>query len=269
MKKLFKTAVATVALLSSTFAFSNSTADESVINSILSSGEIKVCFDAGYIPFEMKAKNGGFIGFDIDLAKQVAKAMGVKFTPVNTAWDGIIPTLLTGKCDIIMGGMTITAQRNLKVNFADPYVVIGQTILLRPGLEGEIKSYRDLNDSKYTVATKLGTTGEQAVKRLIGKANISLFETQADAVLEVANGKADAFVYDLPFNALYASQNKGQVSHIEQPFTYEPLGWAIRKGDPDFLNFLNNFLRQVKGDGSYDRLYDKWFKSDAWLSKIQ
>lgn len=253
-------------MLTSSIAFS---AEKSTLDSILDAGEMKVCFDAGYIPFEMKAKDGGFIGFDIDLAKQMTKAMGVKFTPVNTAWDGIIPTLLTGKCDIIMGGMTITAQRNLKVNFADPYVIVGQTILLRPELEGKINSYRDLNSGEYTVATKLGTTGEAAVKRLIGKSNISLFETQADAVLEVANGKADAFVYDLPFNALYASQNPTQVSHIDQPFTFEPLGWAVRKGDPDFLNFLNNFLQQIKGDGSYDRIYAKWFKSDKWLSKVQ
>lgn len=266
MKKFFKSAVAAVALVSSSAAFS---ADKSALEGILDAGEMKVCFDAGYMPFEMKSKSGGFIGFDIDLAKQMTKAMGVKFTPVNTAWDGIIPTLLTGKCDIIMGGMTITAQRNLKVNFADPYVVIGQSILVRPDLAGSIKSYRDLNDGKYTVATKLGTTGEAAVKRMIGKAKINLFETQSDAVLEVANGKADAFVYDLPFNALYASQNEGQVTHLGKPFTYEPLGWAIRKGDPDFLNFLNNFLRQIKGDGSYDRIYKKWFESSSWLKQVQ
>jgi len=269
MKKLLKTAAAAVALIGASVSFNTASASESVLNNILDRGEMKVCFDAGYIPFEMKSKSGGFIGFDIDLAKMMTKAMGVKFTPVNTAWDGIIPALLTDKCDIIMGGMTITAQRNLKVNFADPYVVIGQTVLLSPKLEGKINSYKDLNDGQYTITTKLGTTGEQAVKRLIKKANINLFETQADAVLEVVNGKADAFVYDLPFNALYEAQNKGQVAHLEKPFTYEPLGWAIRKNDPDFLNFLNNFLRQIKGDGSYDRVYNKWFKSDSWLSQVQ
>ncbi len=269
MKKLLKSTALAVSMVGASVSFNAANASESVIDNILDRGEMKVCFDAGYIPFEMKSKSGGFIGFDIDLAKMMTKAMGVKFTPVNTAWDGIIPALLTDKCDIIMGGMTITAQRNMKVNFADPYVVIGQTILLNPKLEGKVNSYKDLNNGNYTVATKLGTTGEQAVKRLIGKADISLFETQADAVLEVANGKADAFVYDLPFNALYSSQNAGQVTHLGKPFTYEPLGWAVRKGDPDFLNFLNNYLRQIKGDGSYDRIYSKWFESDSWLKQVQ
>lgn len=269
MKKFLKSAATAATLVGASVAYTSASANDSALDNILDRGAMKVCFDAGYMPFEMKAKNGSFIGFDIDLAKMMTKDMGVKFTPVNTAWDGIIPALLTDKCDVIMGGMTITPQRNLKVNFADPYVVIGQTILLNPKLEGKVKSYKDLNNGNYTVATKLGTTGEAAVKRLIGKAEINLFETQADAVLEVANGKADAFVYDLPFNALYSSQNPSQVSHIEKPFTYEPLGWAIRKGDPDFLNFLNNYLRQIKGDGRYERVYNKWFKSDAWLKRVQ
>ena len=100
------------------------------IEAILKRGELRVGFEAGYLPFEMANKKGDFVGFDIDMAKEMAKAMGVKFVPVNTAWDGIIPALLTDKFDIIMSGMTITQERNLKVNFADPYIIVGQTILL-------------------------------------------------------------------------------------------------------------------------------------------
>ena len=93
-------------------------------------------FDAGYQPFEMTNKQGQYIGFDVDLAKMVAKEMGVKVEFVNTAWDGIIPALLTDKFDVIMGGMTVTPQRNLRVNFADPYIVVGQTIVLRKDKAG-------------------------------------------------------------------------------------------------------------------------------------
>jgi polar amino acid transport system substrate-binding protein len=264
MKRVIQSAIAAVTLLSSA-AF----AQQTLLQEITESGELRACFDAGYMPFEMKAKNGQFIGFDIDLGKQMARAMGVKYVPVNTAWDGIIPTLLTGKCHLIMGGMTITPQRNMQVNFADPYVVIGQSILLSPKLEGKVTSYRDLNSDQYTVVTKLGTTGEGAIKRYIPQAKVNLFETQSEAVLEVTNGKADAFIYDLPFNAIYAAENQGQLTHLDQPFTFEPLGWAVRQGDPDFLNFLNGYLRQIKGDGTYDRIYDKWFKDDAWLKQVQ
>lgn len=245
-------------------------ARESTIEDILKRGELRVGFEAGYVPFEMTDKNGRFVGFDIDMAKEMAKAMGVKFVPVNTAWDGIIPALLSNKFDIIMSGMTVTQERNLKVLFADPYIIVGQTILLNKKHEGEVKSYKDLNDAKYTVTSKLGTTGEQAVKRYIPKAQYKSFETETEAFLEVLNGKADAYVYDLP-NCVYqyAQQGKGKVVFLDEPFTYEPLAWAINKGDPDFLNWLNNFLRQVKNDGRYERIYNKWIKGSEWMKEIQ
>ena len=265
MRKLFSGFVAAIALI----ATSSTVSAGPVLDDIAKTGELRVCFDAGYMPFEMKSKNGSYVGFDIDIGKIMARQMGVKYVPVNTAWDGIIPTLLTGKCHMINAGMTINATRNMRVNFAEPYIIVGQTILLNPELEGKITSYKDLNDSNYTIATKLGTTGEQAIKRMISKAKLNVFETQSDAVLEVVNGKADAFIYDMPFNAIYASQNKGKIVHLEQPFTFEPLGWAVAQGDMDMLNFLNNFLRQIKGDGTYDRIYDKWFKDDSWLSQVQ
>jgi len=239
-----------------------------VLNSISKSGELRACFEAGYMPFEMKSKKNTYIGFDIDIGKLMAKHMGVKYVPVNTAWDGIIPALLTGKCDIITAGMTITSERNMRVNFVDPYIIIGQSILLNPKLKGKITNYKDLNDPKYTIASKLGTTGEQATKKFIGKAKYNAFETETDAAIEVANGKADAMIYDMPFISIYAAQNADKTTAILEPFTYEPLGWAIKQGDADLLNFLNNFLRQSKGDGTYDRIYKKWFESDAWLKQV-
>ncbi|MCE0492722.1 transporter substrate-binding domain-containing protein [Vibrio salinus] len=269
MKKFIKTAVAGVVLAGSTLLSAQSFAAESTLEHIISSGEMKVCFDAGYMPFEMKTKDGRFVGFDIDLSKHMARSIGVKYVPVNTAWDGIIPALQTDKCDIIIAGMTVTPERNLKVNFADPYIVIGQSILLSPKLEGKVKTYKDLNNSKYTIATKLGTTGAEAAKNYIPRAKLSLFDTEVDAVLQVTNGKADAFVYDFPYNAIYNSQHKDQLKHLDKPFTYEPLAFAIKQDDPNFLNFLNNYLRQIKGDGTYQRIYNKWFESDSWLKQVQ
>ena len=218
----------------------------------------------------MANKKGEFVGFDIDMTKEMAKAMGVKWVPVNTSWDGIIPALITKKFDIIASGMTVTQERNLKVNFADPYIIVGQTILIRKELAGEIKSYKDLNDPKYTVTSKLGTTGEQAIKRLIPKANYKSFEVESEAALEVLTGKADATVYDLPFCATFMAQRgEGKLVFLDKPFTYEPLAWAIRKGDPDFMNWLNNFLKQIKNDGRYDRIYNKWIKSTNWMKDLK
>ena len=250
-------------------AADTSAADRSTLNAILKRGELRIGLDAGYMPFEMRDKKGDIIGFDVDLARLMARYMGVKLTIVNTQWDGIIPALLTDKFDVLMGGMTITPERNLKVNFCDPYVVIGQTILLRRGLEGSIKSYRDLNNPRYTISTKLGTTGDIAARRYLPKAKLKQFESESDGAMEVRSGRADGYVYDLPFNAVYAAQNPDKIIHLKEPFTQEALGWAVRKGDPDILNWLNNFLAQSKRDGTYDALYKKWFESTAWLKNLK
>jgi polar amino acid transport system substrate-binding protein len=275
MKKGWVSGIITLAVVGFIFAAPLFGADielakKSTIEQILKRGELRVGFESGYVPFEMTNKKGEFIGFDMDFGRRLAKDMGVKFVPVNTAWDGIIPALMTGKFDIIMGGMTITQERNLKVNFADPYIVVGQTVLLNKKHENEVKSYKDLNNPTYIVTSRMGTTGEQAIKRYLPKATYKGFESEAEAGLEVINGKADALIYDLPFcGFLYGSQGKGKTVFLSEPFTYEPLAWAINKGDPDFLNFLNNFLRQTKGDGFYDRMYKKYITGTKWKAELE
>lgn len=233
-------------------------------------GTLRVGMEPGYMPFELTNQKGEIIGFDVDMAKRMAKAMNVKLELVSTAWDGIIPALLTNKFDILMSGMTLTQERNMTVNFATPYILIGQTVLLKKELAGDVESYKDLNDAKYTVASKLGTTGEQATKRMIPKAKYISYETEQEGVMELVNGKIDAFIYDMPFNAIAMGQKgAGKVVHLDEPFTKEPLAWAIRKDDPNFLNWLNNFMNQIKYDGVYDKIYTKWFQDDAWLKEIQ
>ncbi|MFO7578553.1 MAG: transporter substrate-binding domain-containing protein [Pelovirga sp.] len=241
-----------------------------VLDEILQRGVLRVGMEPGYMPFEMTNQRGEIIGFDVDVARRMANAMGVKLELVSTAWDGIIPALLTDKFDIIMSGMTLTQERNLSVNFANPYIVVGQTVLIRKEIAGDVKSYRDLNDPKYKVSSKLGTTGEQAVKRMIPKAEYVSFETEQEAVLDMLNGKVHAVVYDLPLLSITnAQRNDGNLVFLDEPFTHEPLAWAIRRGNPDFLNWLNHFLNQIKSDGTYEQIYNKWFLEDEWLKQIQ
>ena len=245
-------------------------ASADVLDDILQRGVLRVGMEPGYMPFELTNQRGEIIGFDVDIARRMADAMGVRLELVSTAWDGIIPALLTDKFDIIMSGMTLTQQRNLSVNFANPYIVVGQTVLIRKEIADEVKSYRDLNNPKFKVASKLGTTGEQAVQRMIPRAQYVSFETEQEAVLDMLNGKVHAVVYDLPLLSItYAQRNEGNLVFLDEPFTHEPLAWAIRRGNYDFLNWLNNFLNQIKSDGTYEQIYDKWFVSDEWLKQIQ
>ncbi|CAE09431.1 transporter substrate-binding domain-containing protein [Wolinella succinogenes] len=243
---------------------------KSTLNEIIKRGELRVGLEPGYLPFEMKDKKGNVIGFDVDLAREMAKAMGVKLKLVPTSWDGLIPGLVTEKFDIIISGMTISQERNLRVNFVEPYIVVGQSLLVKKGLEKGVKSYKDLDKPELTLVTKFGVSAEYAAKRLFKNAKLKTYDTEAEAVQEVLNGKADMFIFDLPFNvAFMAQKGQGYLVHLDTSLTYEPLGWAIKKGDPDFLNWLNHFLAQIKHDGSYDELYERWFVDTKWLEKIQ
>jgi len=178
---------------------------------------------------------------------------------VNTAWDGIIPALMTEKFDIIMSGMTVLQSRNLKVNFCEPYYYIGQCLLINKKNAAKYKSYKDLNKKGLIVTSKLGVTGAFTAEKLMPNATLRLFKTEGEGALQVANGLADAFIYDEPQVRVFAAKYKDTTVGLFDPITFEPLAWAIRKGDPDFLNWLNNFLRQVRGDGRWEALKKKWF----------
>ena len=239
-------------------------AKASAIEEILKRGKLLVGLEAGYQPFEMQDEKGNIVGFDVDMAYELGKAIfgkgGEKKVEImNTAWEGIIPSLMTHKFDIIMAGMTVLQSRNLKVNFCEPYYYIGQSLLINKKNKNKYKSYKDLNKKGIIVASKLGVTGAFTAEKLMPKATLRLFKTEAEGALQVANGLADAYVYDEPQVRVFAAKYKDTTIGLFEPLTYEPLAWAIRKGDPDFLNFLNNFLRQTRGDGRWDQLKQKWF----------
>ncbi len=256
--------VAGIFLSATAFAADIELAKKSTLEQIIKRGELRVGMEAGYQPFEMQDEKGNIVGFDVDMAHEMGKAIfgkggEKKVKLVNTAWDGIIPALMTGKFDIIMSGMTLLQSRNLKVNFCEPYYYIGQCLLISKKNAGKIKSIADLNKKGMVITSKLGVTGAFTAEKMAPKATLRLFKTEAEGALQVANGLADAFIYDEPQVRVFAAKYKDKTVGIFKPITFEPLAWAINKGDPDFMNWLNNFLRQVRGDGRWEQLKKKWF----------
>ncbi len=262
---------------------------DSTLEGILQRGELRIGLEAGYMPFEMIDKRSGIrqkeirhgdfrrkgrqlslIGFDIDVGIEMAKALGVKPVFVDTLWPSIIPALKLGRFDIIFGGMSVTEARKKLVDFADPFMTVGQTVLLNARHKNTVKSYKDLNDPKFIVVSKPGTTGEEAVQRLIPNATYETADTEIEGAMRVMEATADAFVYDFPFNAVFnAMHPSDQLIFLDEPFTQEPIAWAIRKNDPDFMKFLNDFLAQMRADGRFDKIYNKWFKSSDWYRFVQ
>lgn len=233
-------------------------------------GVLKVGTTPNYVPFEMLDKQGRIVGFEIDLLHAMSRALGVELELVAVPYTDLVPGLMAKKFDLIGSGMTVTQERNLKLNFSDSFIVVGQTALLHPRLAGMVSSIEELDDSSYRVVAIEGTTGESAAQRFLGAARLSTVTTPEDGVRQVVEGKADAFVHDAPYNLIAMSrpQNSALLT-LEQPFTFEPLAFGLKKGDYDSLNWINHFLNQIAQDGSYDRLHDKWFRDTAWMAEIE
>jgi len=262
---------------------------DSTLEGVLQRGELRIGLEVGYMPFEMIDKRSGLrqkeirhgdfrrkgrqlslMGFDIDMGIEMAKALGVKPVFVDTLWPSIIPALNLGRFDIIFGGMSVTEGRKKLVDFADPIMTVGQTVLLNAKHKGSVKSHKDLNDAKFVVVSKPGTTGEEAIQRLIPKATYETVDTEMEGGMRVLEGTADAFVYDLPFNAVFRAMHpSNHLIFLDKPFTKEPIAWAIRKNDPDFLKWLNTFLKEIKQDGRFEKIHDKWFKSTDWFNYVR
>lgn len=244
--------------------------EKSVLDQVLERGTLRVGFDT-FVPWAMKDKNGEYIGFEIDVARRVAADMGVKVEFVPTKWSGIIPALLTGKFDIIIGGMGIQPGRNLKVNFTAPYDYSGMSLVASSALAPGMSSLRDLNVSDVTLAVKTGATSVAAAKKYMPKATLRMFDDEAQALQEVLNGRAHAMVASAPFPEQQALRHKEKL-YLPlggDTFTREPIGFAIRKNDVDFLNYLNNWILVAESEGWLRERHDYWFKTVDWESRIK
>ncbi len=238
--------------------------EESTLETILKRGVLKVGMST-FVPWAMKDKEGQLIGFEIDVAKRLARDMGVKVQFVPTKWSGIIPALLTGKFDIIIGGMSIRPDRNLKVNFSIPYDYSGMSLVANKKLAQGFSRLEDFNKPEVLIAARLGTTAAKAAEKYFPRAQLKLFDDEAQAIQELLNGRVHAVVASAPLPAFKALEYPEQLFlPISGTFTKEPIGFAIRKGDPDFLNYLNSWIRVVEAEGWLQEKHHYWFETKNW-----
>jgi polar amino acid transport system substrate-binding protein len=241
----------------------------STVEAIKKRGVLKVGMDI-FQPWAMKDKTGKLIGFEIDVATRLAKDMGVEVEFVPTAWSGIIPALLTGKFDVIIGGMGITPQRALQVNFTQPYDFSGMSIVAHKQLAAGFDSLESFNRPDVQIAVKLGTTAAAAVKKYLPKAQLRQFDAEPQAYQELRNGKVHAVVGNAPRPTYEAVDYSDTLFlPIKGTFTQEPIGFALRKGDPDSLAFFNSWISVVGFEGWLKERRDYWFGTKEWASQVE
>jgi polar amino acid transport system substrate-binding protein len=242
--------------------------ENSLLEQILKRGVIRVGMST-FVPWAMRDKEGNLIGFEVDVANRLAKDMGVNIEFIPTKWSGIIPALLTGKFDVVIGGMGIRPDRNLKVNFSIPYDYQGQSIMAHKELAEGFNKLSDFNKPEIGIVARIGTTAAAAAQKYMPKAQLKLFDDESQAVQELLNGRVHAMVASAPLPAFQVLKNPDKLFlPLEDSFTREPNGFAIRKSDLDTLNYFNNWIRFVEAEGWLKERKDYWFGTRDWENKV-
>lgn len=237
---------------------------ESTVEQVLKRGVLRVGMST-FVPWAMTDKAGNLIGFEIDVATRLAQDMGVKVEFVPTKWAGIIPALLTGKFDVIIGGMGITTQRNLKVNFSIPYDDSGVTVVAHRQLAAGFSRLEDFNRPEVTVAARLGATSAAAANKLLPKAQKRFFDDESQVIQELVNGKVHALLAGTPLPAYQALKYPDRLFlPLKGTITKEPIGFVVRKGDFDTLNLFDNWIRVVEAEGWLAERKAYWFETQEW-----
>jgi polar amino acid transport system substrate-binding protein len=237
---------------------------ESTLEQVLKRKTLKVGMST-FVPWAMKDKTGKLVGFEIDVASRLAEDMGVKVEFVPTNWDGIIPALLSGKFDVIIGSMGILPSRNLKVNFTIPYDMSGMSLVANKELADGFKTLQDFNRPEVILAVRLGATPVAAAQKFMPKAQLTKFDDESKAIQELLNGKAHAVVASAPMPAYQALKYPDKLFlPLKETFTKEPIGFALKKGDVDTLNYFNNWITVRQADGWLAERKHYWFETMDW-----
>jgi polar amino acid transport system substrate-binding protein len=223
------------------------------------SNKLVIATDATYPPMEIVNDNKEIVGFDIDLFNEIAKAGGFQVEFKNTSWDGIFAGLSAGNYDAIISSVTITDERKKTIDFSDPYVTVGQVIILKKEVEG----ITTLDQMKgKTVGAQINTTGDMEVKKIPEIISKS-YDENGLAIEDLINGRIDGVVCDLPTAANYVLQNdkyKDKLKIAGEPFTQEFYGIAVKKGNKKVLDKINAGLKKVFDSGINKELEKKWLK---------
>jgi polar amino acid transport system substrate-binding protein len=268
MKRKLTLLALTVFVATTIFAgCSSSQTKDTSLADIKTKGKIVVGLDDTFAPMGFRDENNNLVGFDIDLAKEAAKRMGVtaEFKPVD--WAGVTMSLTNKDIDVIWNGLTITEARKKEINYSKPYIKNSQLIVTLAG--SSIKTKADL--SGKVVATQLGSSSVDAIEADSATAKtfaeLKKFDTFTTALAELKSGRADAVVIDALVGNYYMAKEPGVYATLTENFGEEEMGVGVRKTDATFLAELDKTLDAMKADGTFDTIATKWFGTTNMIIK--
>lgn len=221
---------------------------------------LRVGMELAYPPFETIGPDGQPTGISVELARGLADRLGRPLVIENISFPGLIPSLKSGKIDLIISSLTATPERAKAVAFSEPYLSAGLTMLV-PAASTAL-GLGDLDQPDRTIVVRQGTTGEAFARAQVRKARLVTLEKESACVLEVTQGKADAFIYDQMSVYQNAKRNPETTRAMLNPLQKESWAVALRQGDEELRAQVNAFLRDFRASGGFDRLAEKYLTEE-------
>lgn len=220
-----------------------------------------VAMELAYPPFETRDEAGDPAGVSVELIKAFGEYAGREVRIANTAWDGLIPALQTGAADIVISSMTITEERKGLIDFSEPYA--NALLAILANADSGITSIDDLNQEGMVIAVKSGSTGHMYAEKNLTEAEILAMPDESACVTEVAQKRADGFIYDQLTIYRNWQNNLSTTSAVFIPFQ-DPEHWgiAVQKGNQELLDQINAFLKQYQENGGYEELTEKYLSEE-------
>lgn len=243
-------------------ALAKDTLPVSQLDTILATGVLKVGSTGDYKPFSFKdPASGAFSGFDIDQAESLASALGVKLEIVPTSWPQMMQDFEAGKFDVAMGGVSITLDRQKKGLFSIPYMREGKTPIARCTDKDKFTTLADIDKPETTVIANPGGTNEKFARASLKQAKIIIFPDNTKIFDEVAAGRADLMMTDASETRYQEKLHSGVLCaiHPDEPFNFAEKAYWVQR-DIGLKAFVDQWLHQSIETGTYNEIYNKWFK---------
>ncbi len=240
-----------------------------VIERIVQQGELVVGMAGNMPPLNMTTKEGELIGYEVDLARAMAAAMGVRAKLAVIPFAELLTALQAGKIDLILSNMTITPGRNLKVAFVGPYFTSGKAFMTKVKTIAMADEPGDIDAKNTKLVALKGSTSQAFVEEAIPEATLITANDYDEAVKMVLEDKAQAMVADYPICvvSVFRYPNQGLLS-VVTALTYEPIGVGVPAGDPLLVNWVENFMGIAAETGLLQQLKEKWILRADWLHRL-
>jgi polar amino acid transport system substrate-binding protein len=227
------------------------------LSDILAGGALRIGICLNFEPMGFRDDENVPAGFEVDVARQMAKTMGLRLEITEITGRTLVPALADGRIDIAACAVTATPERALRtVDFTEPYLFTGIQVLTRRG--SGIGSLSELSPAN-TLLVRRGTTGETLVRELAPAARLAYVETTGDALLMMRQGQADAYVQDALAVAYFARLFPSEFIALPEVYTTDPIAFVVRKQRPDLLRWLDLYARSFRSSRDYSALYAKWW----------